>query len=51
MTDLTGYLAAPGFEADLRAELGDVVAEYGRLMLAPGAARPSSALRARTRTA
>lgn len=41
MTDLTGYLAAPGFEADLRAELGDVVAEYGRLMLAPGAARPA----------
>jgi 23S rRNA (cytidine2498-2'-O)-methyltransferase len=39
-TGLTGYLAAEGFEADLRAELGDVVQEHGRLMLAPGPARP-----------
>ncbi len=36
----TAYLAAAGFEADLRAELGDVAAEHGRLMLAPGPARP-----------
>jgi 23S rRNA (cytidine2498-2'-O)-methyltransferase len=39
---VTAYLAAPGFEADLRAELGDVTAEYGRLMLAPGPARPAA---------
>jgi 23S rRNA (cytidine2498-2'-O)-methyltransferase len=37
---MTAYLAAPGFEADLRAELGDVAIEYGRLMLAPGPLRP-----------
>ncbi|MBI3446120.1 MAG: hypothetical protein HY055_12360, partial [Magnetospirillum sp.] len=36
----TAYLAAPGFEADLRAELGEVGEEYGRLILAPGPARP-----------
>lgn len=40
-TGLTGYLAAEGFEADLRAELGDaIVQEHGRLMLAEGPARP-----------
>jgi len=34
---LTGYLAAEGSEADLRAELaGRVVAEHGRLLLAEG---------------
>jgi len=37
---ITGYLAAPGFEADLEAELGEVVARHGRLLLAPGPARP-----------
>ncbi|HSV28417.1 MAG TPA: SAM-dependent methyltransferase [Candidatus Omnitrophota bacterium] len=42
MTELTGYLAAEGFEADLRAELGDVVEEHGRLMLAPGPERPAA---------
>lgn len=36
---MTAYLAPEGFEADLRAELGDVVEEHGRLMLAPGPAR------------
>lgn len=41
-TGLTGYLAAEGFEADLRAELGDVVQEHGRLLLAPGPARPAA---------
>lgn len=39
-TGLTGYLAPEGFEADLRAELGDVTQEHGRLLLAPGPARP-----------
>jgi 23S rRNA (cytidine2498-2'-O)-methyltransferase len=38
----TAYLAAPGFEADLRAELGDVTEEHGRLMLAPGPPRPAA---------
>jgi len=38
---LTGYLAAPGFEDDLAAELGDSVrARHGRLLLAEGGARP-----------
>lgn len=42
-TGLTGYLAAEGFEADLRAELGDaVVQEHGRLLLAEGVARPAA---------
>ncbi|MGE5547176.1 MAG: SAM-dependent methyltransferase [Solirubrobacterales bacterium] len=41
-TGLTGYLAAEGFEADLRAELGEVVQEHGRLLLAPGPARPAA---------
>jgi 23S rRNA (cytidine2498-2'-O)-methyltransferase len=41
-TGMTGYLAAEGFEEDLRAELGDVAEEYGRLMLAPGPARPAA---------
>ncbi len=36
----TGYLAAPGYETQLRAELVDVETEFGRLMLAPGPARP-----------
>ena len=38
----TAYLAAEGFEAELRTELGEVTAEYGRLMLAPGPARPAA---------
>ena len=43
MSDIfTSYLAAPGFEADLRAELGDVTEEHGRLMLAPGPPRPAA---------
>lgn len=41
-TGLTGYLAADGFEADLRAELGDIVQEHGRLLLAEGPARPAA---------
>lgn len=39
MTQFTAYLAPEGFETDLRAELGDVTEEHGRLMLAPGPAR------------
>ncbi len=45
MTDpepCTGYLAARGCEEQLRAELGDVSEEIGRLMLAPGPARPAA---------
>ncbi|CAA7611879.1 Predicted SAM-dependent methyltransferase [Candidatus Terasakiella magnetica] len=42
MSDVTAYLAAEGFEADLRTELGDVLAEHGRLMLAPGPARQTA---------
>ncbi|OAN48019.1 methyltransferase [Paramagnetospirillum marisnigri] len=38
----TAYLAAPGFEADLRAELGEVMAEHGRLLLAEGPPRPAA---------
>lgn len=38
----TAYLAAPGFEAELRAELGEVSAEYDRLLLSPGPARPAA---------
>lgn len=40
--DFTAYLAAPGFEAELRTELGEVSEEYGRLMLSPGSARPAA---------
>ncbi|MGE5506716.1 MAG: SAM-dependent methyltransferase [Actinomycetota bacterium] len=42
MSDLTAYLAAEGFEAELRAELGEVSAEHGRLLLAEGAPRPAA---------
>ncbi|TAN64436.1 MAG: hypothetical protein EPN20_08330 [Magnetospirillum sp.] len=42
MTPFTAYLAAPGFEADLRAELGAVAAEHGRLMLVSGPPRPAA---------
>lgn len=41
-TGLTGYLAAEGFEDDLRAELGEIAQEHGRLMLAAGPARPAA---------
>lgn len=40
--DFAAYLAAPGFEAELRTELGEVSEEYGRLMLSPGPARPAA---------
>ncbi len=41
---VTGYLAVPGFEADLIAELADtpIIATHGRLILAPGPARPAA---------
>jgi 23S rRNA (cytidine2498-2'-O)-methyltransferase len=38
----TGYLAAAGFETELRAELGQVMVEHGRLMLAAGPPRPAA---------
>ena len=38
----TAYLAADGFVEDLRAELGEVSAAYGRLLLASGPARPAA---------
>lgn len=43
-TNLTGYLAAEGFEDDLRTELGadTIVQEHGRLLLAEGPARPAA---------
>jgi 23S rRNA (cytidine2498-2'-O)-methyltransferase len=41
-TSLTAYLAAEGFEADLRCELGETGREHGRLMLLPGPARPAA---------
>jgi 23S rRNA (cytidine2498-2'-O)-methyltransferase len=37
---LTGYLAPEGFEAELAAELGEVATACGRLLFAPGPARP-----------
>jgi 23S rRNA (cytidine2498-2'-O)-methyltransferase len=37
----TAYLAPPGRRNELRQELGDVMAEHGRLLLAPGAPRAS----------
>jgi 23S rRNA (cytidine2498-2'-O)-methyltransferase len=41
-TGLTGYLAATGYVDELRAELGAVTRELGRLLLAPGAPRPAA---------
>ncbi len=41
-TGWTGYLAAPGYEADLIAELGDVVAVHERLVFAAGPARQAA---------
>jgi 23S rRNA (cytidine2498-2'-O)-methyltransferase len=38
----TAYLAAEGFEEDLRIELGEVSASYGRLLLSPGAPKPAA---------
>ena len=38
----TGYLAAEGFERELEHELGHLTKRYGRLILAPGAARPAA---------
>jgi 23S rRNA (cytidine2498-2'-O)-methyltransferase len=41
VTELTGYLAPDGFLAELQAELADAACEtYGRLVLAPGPAKP-----------
>lgn len=43
MSDIfTAYLAAPGFEAELRTELGEVTGEFGRLMLSPGEPKPAA---------
>ncbi len=41
-TGLVGYFAAEEFEAELRHEIGEVVASHGRLLLAPGPARPAA---------
>ncbi len=41
-SDLAAYLAPEGFVQELRDELGDVHAEYGRLLLAKGAPRAAS---------
>jgi len=38
----TGYLAAAGFERELAEELGELSARHGRLLLAPGPARPAA---------
>jgi 23S rRNA (cytidine2498-2'-O)-methyltransferase len=42
MTEQAAYLAAPGFEAELEAEIGPVTARYGRLLLAEGPAKPAA---------
>jgi 23S rRNA (cytidine2498-2'-O)-methyltransferase len=42
MSGFTAYLAAEGFEADLRAELGSLAGEYGLLLLADGPSRPAA---------
>jgi 23S rRNA (cytidine2498-2'-O)-methyltransferase len=39
---MTGYLAADGFVPELVAELGDVAAVHGRLVLAEGPRRPAA---------
>jgi len=41
-TACTGYLAAQGFDGELRVELEDVAAEHGRLMLVNGPPRPAA---------
>ena len=38
----TGYLAPDGFVEELRAELGEVSASYGRLLISPGAPKPAA---------
>ena len=38
----TGYLAPEGFLEELRAELGEVSASYGRLLISPGAPKPTA---------
>ena len=38
----TGYLAPEGFLEELRAELGEVSASYGRLLISPGAPKPAA---------
>ena len=40
--DATAYLAAEGHDADLLAELGEVMGVYGRLMLAEGPPRAAA---------
>jgi len=42
MSIFTAYLAAEGFEAELRAELGEMASEHGRLLLAEGPPRPAA---------
>jgi 23S rRNA (cytidine2498-2'-O)-methyltransferase len=38
----TGYLAPEGFVEELRTELGEVSATYGRLLVSPGAPKPAA---------
>jgi len=38
----TGYLAPEGFVEELRTELGEVSASYGRLLISPGAPKPAA---------
>jgi 23S rRNA (cytidine2498-2'-O)-methyltransferase len=38
----TGYLAPEGFVEELRTELGEVSAAYGRLLISPGAPKPAA---------
>jgi 23S rRNA (cytidine2498-2'-O)-methyltransferase len=42
MESFTAYLAAPGFEAELETELGEVQDRFGRLLIAPGPARAAA---------
>jgi len=42
MAQSTAYLAAEGFVEPLREELGEISAEYGRLLVAPGAPRAAA---------
>jgi len=41
-TGWTGYLAADGFVAELKTELGTIMAEHGRLLFADGPPRPAA---------
>src|SRR5579864_4106974 len=38
----TGYLSPEGFVDELRTELGEVSASYGRLLISPGAPKPAA---------